>query len=70
VQAWQALARAGHWHTLFERLMAEHYDPLYDRSMRKHFATLADAPALPLADGGPAALSAAAAALVDTAPGD
>ncbi len=64
VHAWQALARAGQWAPLFERLMAEHYDPLYDRSMRQHFAALAQAPALALADGGPAALSAAAAVLV------
>lgn len=59
VASWQALARAGHWAELFARLMAEHYDPLYDRSMRRHFEGLARAPALTLADGGPAALDAA-----------
>lgn len=64
VQSWQAMAKAGEWAPLFERLMAEHYDPLYDRSMRKHFAALADASRLPLSDGGPAALDAAAAALL------
>ncbi|MCP5270387.1 MAG: tRNA 2-selenouridine(34) synthase MnmH [Burkholderiaceae bacterium] len=64
VHGWQAQARAGQWAPLFERLMAEHYDPLYDRSMRKHFATLSQAPAVPLADGGPAALDAAAVALL------
>ncbi len=63
VQAWQALARHGHWPALFERLMVEHYDPLYDRSMRKHFAHLRQAPAITLADGGPAALQAAVAAV-------
>jgi tRNA 2-selenouridine synthase len=56
VHGWQALARGGHWAELFAHLMAEHYDPLYDRSMRRHFETLALAPRIALADGGPAAL--------------
>lgn len=66
VGAWQALARAGSWAELFERLMAEHYDPLYDRSMKRHF-DLAAAPALPLADGGIEALDAAVRALTAAA---
>lgn len=65
VESWQALAHAGRWAELFARLMAEHYDPLYDRSMRRHFETLALAPALALPDGGPAALDAAVARLLD-----
>jgi tRNA 2-selenouridine synthase len=63
VLSWQALARAGRWPELFERLMAEHYDPLYDRSMKSHFETLAQAPVLTLDDGGRAALDAAVRAL-------
>lgn len=59
VGAWQAMARAGEWTPLLERLMTEHYDPLYDRSMRRHFAALADAPAVALDDGSPASLDAA-----------
>ncbi len=60
VRQWQALAHAGEWPALFERLMREHYDPLYERSMRRHFATLGHSEPLALADGGPAALAQAA----------
>jgi tRNA 2-selenouridine synthase len=63
VASWQALARAGQWAELFGRLVAEHYDPLYDRSTRRHYDGLAQAPALALADGTPASLDAAVAAL-------
>jgi tRNA 2-selenouridine synthase len=67
VQHWQAMARAGHWAELFALLMAEHYDPLYERSMKRHFASLAGAPVVELADGGPAALARAARALAEQA---
>jgi tRNA 2-selenouridine synthase len=67
VSSWQALACAGRWAELFGRLMAEHYDPLYDRSMQRHYGSLAAAPSVRLADGGPASLDAAAAALADLA---
>ncbi len=63
VEAWQALARAGHWAELFAALMAEHYDPLYERSMRRNFATLTDATTITLRDGSDEALDEAVAAL-------
>jgi tRNA 2-selenouridine synthase len=63
VQQWQAMARAGQWAALFALLMQDHYDPLYERSMQRHFASLAGAPVVDLADGGPAALQRAAQAL-------
>jgi tRNA 2-selenouridine synthase len=65
VAEWQALAQAGAWHVLFERLMVEHYDPSYERSMRRHYAALADAPTVALADGAVATLDAAATALLE-----
>jgi len=40
--------------------MREHYDPLYERSMRRNFAGLTVSRQLVLADGGDAALQAAA----------
>ena len=64
VQHWQAMARAGQWAELFALLMQDHYDPLYERSMKRHFASLATAPVVDLADGGPAALQRAAHALL------
>ena len=64
VGRWQALARAGQWAEVFAQLMREHYDPLYLRSMGRNFNGLAGAETVALADGGPAALQAAARALV------
>jgi len=64
VGRWQALARAGQWAEVFAQLMHEHYDPLYRRSMDRHFAGLATAQTVALADGGDAALHAAARALL------
>lgn len=64
VGRWQALARAGQWAEVFGQLMHEHYDPLYRRSMDQHYAGLAQAAPVALADGGPAALQAAARALL------
>jgi tRNA 2-selenouridine synthase len=60
VARWQAMARAGQWPELFGELMREHYDPLYERSMRRNFAGLAASRQVALADGGDAALRAAA----------
>ncbi|HVO07528.1 MAG TPA: tRNA 2-selenouridine(34) synthase MnmH [Burkholderiaceae bacterium] len=60
VQRWQAMAREGRWPEVFGELMREHYDPLYERSMRRNFAGLAASRPLRLADGGEAALRAAA----------
>jgi len=60
VQRWQAMARAARWGELFGELMREHYDPLYERSMQRNFAGLGASQPLMLADGGEAALRAAA----------
>ncbi|HEX6017782.1 MAG TPA: tRNA 2-selenouridine(34) synthase MnmH, partial [Burkholderiaceae bacterium] len=60
VARWQAMARAAQWAELFGELMREHYDPLYERSMRRNFVWLAASRELTLADGGDAALQAAA----------
>lgn len=64
VKQWQALARNGRWADVFSALMQQHYDPLYLRSMARNFAGMAQARDLRLADGGAAALSAAAAELI------
>jgi tRNA 2-selenouridine synthase len=64
VKQWQALARAGRWPEVFAALMAQHYDPLYLRSMARNFAGMEQASKLCLADGGAAALQAAAASLL------
>jgi tRNA 2-selenouridine synthase len=72
VKRWQTMARAGQWAEVFDELMREHYDPLYERSMQRNFAGLGGAPTVPLADGQPATLAAAARELIarcaDTAP--
>jgi tRNA 2-selenouridine synthase len=60
VLRWQRQARAGAWADVFAEMMREHYDPLYLRSMDKHFRHLAQAPRLPLRDGGNDSLAAAA----------
>jgi len=60
VGRWQALARGGQWAEVFGQLMHAHYDPLYTRSMDRHYQGLAQAAAVPLADGGPQALRDAA----------
>ncbi len=67
VARWQALARAGLWAEVFGQMMQQHYDPLYKQSMDRHYAGYAQAQAVPLADGGTAALQAAARTLLDTA---
>ena len=64
VGRWQALARSGDWAAVFGQMMLAHYDPLYQRSMDRHYNGLADAEQVALADGGPAALQQAAAALL------
>ncbi|HTP72176.1 MAG TPA: tRNA 2-selenouridine(34) synthase MnmH [Burkholderiaceae bacterium] len=66
ITRWQAMARAAQWAELFGELMHEHYDPLYERSMRRNFAGLAASRQLVLADGGDAALQAAARELLTT----
>jgi tRNA 2-selenouridine synthase len=64
VHAWQDAARAGRWAEVFLDLMHTHYDPLYERSMQRNFQ-LEHAQRVPLADGGHAALQAAAHRLID-----
>ncbi len=68
VTRWQALGRAGDWDTLLAELLLQHYDPLYLRSTDRHYAGLAQARAVPLPDGGDAALHAAAATLLADLP--
>ena len=62
VERWQADARAGRT-TVVEELLAQHYDPVYERSMQRNFTRYAQALVLPLADGEPATLAAAASSL-------
>ncbi len=64
VGRWQALAQAGQWAEAFSQMMQAHYDPLYNRSMDRHYNGLADARLVPLADGTPAVLHAAARTLL------
>ena len=63
VAGWKALAAAGRWPELVERLLVEHYDPSYDRSMRRNFGRLADAQRVRLSGTDDAALDAAVHAL-------
>ncbi len=64
VAAWQALARAGRWADVFGALMHEHYDPLYLKSIGRNYAGIETAQALSLRDGGAAAMTEAAQALL------
>jgi tRNA 2-selenouridine synthase len=64
VARWQEQARAGELAPVVQELLAQHYDPQYERSMSRNFAGFATAPALALADAGPAALAAAATHLI------
>ncbi len=67
VARWRAQAQAGQWRELFGDLMTQHYDPLYQRSLARSFAQLESAQVVELADGGEAALHAAARQLVAVA---
>jgi tRNA 2-selenouridine synthase len=67
VGEWQALAAAGRWPELVERLLAEHYDPAYRRSAAHNFPRLADAARVRLASPERAAFDAAARELVERA---
>lgn len=62
---WKALAEAGRWPELVERLLLEHYDPSYDRSMRRNFGQIAHAPRIQLSGADPDAIDVAARALRD-----
>jgi len=67
VEAWQARARAGDVAAVVQELLVQHYDPSYMKSMQRNFSALAQAHVLPLADGGVATVSAAAAHLLHAA---
>lgn len=64
VEAWQAEARAGRLAGVVDELLRLHYDPVYERSMQRNFVHFAQATAVPLDDGRPATLQAAAARLL------
>jgi len=64
IAAWQALARAGDFATVFKELMREHYDPGYEKSLSGHYPNLAQAQRIVLADGGGPALAQAATELL------
>ena len=61
---WKALAGAGDWSALVERLLEDHYDPAYRRSAPTNFPRLAEANVLRLDSAGDAAFALLAAALV------
>lgn len=63
---WQEQARAGHWAEVFGALIREHYDPGYGESLHRNFPRLATSTPLALADGGPAAMRAAAQLLIES----
>jgi len=63
-EEWKALAAAGRWAELVERLLAEHYDPAYRRSAARNFPRLADAPRVRVNAPDAAAFAAAASALL------
>jgi tRNA 2-selenouridine synthase len=63
VQHWKALAAAGEWDTLVERLLVEHYDPAYRRSISRNFVRFDAAPVVTLARSAPEAFESAAHAL-------
>jgi tRNA 2-selenouridine synthase len=67
VEEWKALAAAGRWPELVERLLAEHYDPAYRRSAAHNFPRLADAPRVRVNAPDAAAFAAAARELVEGA---
>ena len=67
VDDWKALAAAGRWADLVERLLAEHYDPAYRRSAAHNFPRLAAAPVVRVGSHETAAFDAAARELVQRA---
>jgi tRNA 2-selenouridine synthase len=60
IEQWKALAAAGNWDALVERLLVEHYDPAYLRSIDRNFVRSPDAATLELASGQLAVYRAAA----------
>ncbi|MCW5632796.1 MAG: tRNA 2-selenouridine(34) synthase MnmH [Rubrivivax sp.] len=68
VARWQAMARAGAHAEVVHELLEMHYDPTYLRSMSRNYAGFAQARVLPLDDGEPPALAAAARDLTGPVP--
>src|SRR5262249_47361492 len=60
IEQWKALAVAGDWDTLVERLLREHYDPAYLRSINRNFALVDEARIVALERGAPEAFASAA----------
>jgi tRNA 2-selenouridine synthase len=63
VEHWKALAAAGEWDALVERLLVEHYDPAYRRSISRNFPRFDAAPVVTLTRSAPEAFESAAYAL-------
>ena len=57
VDEWRALADAGEWDRLVERLLLEHYDPAYQRSMLRNYGRVGEAAAVNLESAQDSALS-------------
>ena len=68
VERWQAMARAGDWPSVYRELMLQHYDPLYTRSIRRNF-DVSQALDIDVPDGGDAAMTGAAARLIERVEG-
>lgn len=67
VEAWKALAAAGKWDEMVERLLTEHYDPAYLRSINRNFALIDGARIVTLERSAPEAFATAARALTAAA---
>jgi tRNA 2-selenouridine synthase len=66
IEAWQALASAGHWQEFVAVLLSAHYDPAYDRSMARNYSAIDRAERLELAGKEDGALRAAAESLLSS----
>ena len=64
VGEWKALAAAGKWDEMVERLLQEHYDPAYLRSIGRNFAQVGAARVLEIEGVAPDAFESAARVLV------
>lgn len=64
VEQWKALASAGEWDALVERLLLEHYDPAYTKSIGRNFARIDVAQVIALDRSAQGAFTTAAQALV------
>jgi len=66
VEQWKALAAAGEWDALVERLLLEHYDPAYTKSISRNFTRIDAAHVVALERSAQAGFTTAAQALVAT----